>query len=353
MYCLKDNLFKHNIKSTHIICALEQLGQLIKADIPILSALDMIMQQFKNNKLSNVILDISKQIKQGEALSKALAIYPKYFPLIISEQIKLAEETGALAEQLEYIIKSLKQTLDIKNNIIKAITYPSIMLGVSIILAMILLIFVIPTFKDIFSEFHTKLPFFTQFLIDSSDLICKNIKLYLILILSCILVLKLSYKNNYKFKYLLDFIILKIPIIEKILKNNHSAQFAQTINITTKANMPIDQALSLAANINRNSFVSCEIKKSISKIKTGESLSNALINNFSDFLIQMMQIGEQTGNLSQMLQKAADYHQQNLEASTQKLQQLLEPALILIVGGLIGAFVIGMYLPIFQLGNIM
>lgn len=353
MYCLKDKLFKHKIKTTHIICALEQLGQLIKADIPILNALDMLMQQFKNNKLSNVILDISKQIKQGEALSKALAIYPKYFPLIISEQIKLAEETGALAEQLEYIAKSLKQTLEIKNNIIKAITYPCIMLGAAIILAMILLIFVIPTFKDIFNEFHAKLPFFTQFLINSSNLICKNTKFYLIIILSFTLALKISYKNNYKFKYLLDFIILKTPVVKKILQNNLSAQFAQTINITTKANMPIDQALSLAANITKNSFVSCEIKKSISKIKTGESLSNALINNFSDFLIQMLQIGEQTGNLSQMLQKAADYHQVRLKESTEKLQQLLEPALTIIVGGIIGAFVIGMYLPIFQLGNIM
>ena len=349
---IAKNLTQKRTKEIHVIHFLEQLYYLILADIPLLNALEMLKLQLKDNLLSNTIADFITKIRQGESLASAMATSPKHFPLIITEQIKLADETGMLAEQLKHISESLKQAHEIKSNIVKAITYPALVLGLSIIISIILLIFVIPIFQDVFSQFNAKLPAFTQVLIKISHNLTRDIKYYLLAVLLFILTFKISYRKSAKFRYGIDFMLINTPVIKKINQDYICAQFAQTIRTTTQANIPIDKALLLTANIIKNSFVAIKIKKSISKIKSGENLSYALLNNFSSFLIQMIEIGEETGNLSDMLQKASNYHQKNLTSSTQKLQQLLEPALILVIGCIIGSFTIGMYLPIFNIGNI-
>jgi type IV pilus assembly protein PilC len=352
-------IFKKKITKQTIILFFEQLSQLTQNNISLIITLEIIQKNLTKNKLSKIIYYLISDIKNGQNLSESLSKYSKYFPEIITEQIKFSEKSGNLNNCLKQITLDLKSQDKMRKNILKAITYPTLMLTIAILLCAIFIIFVIPTFENLFNQFNAPLPYFTNLIIKTSNNISDNFKIYFLYILLIFIIIKKIYKSNNKTKYCCQIFITKIPIIGNLLQNYKCAKFSNLLALSLESNIPIDQALLFISNIFKNHLISKNIKFCIKQIKAGNNLSSSILISpnykicFSEYLIQMIKLGENTGNLSNTLYKTSEYFQQNIESFSSKLNQLLEPILILISGIIIGTVIIAMYLPIFNMGMVM
>ena len=341
------------ITQTTITNFLQQFAQLMQADMPLINALEYLKQIYQNNKLSKILIIIINNIKQGQNLAQSLEKHPKYFPQSLTLPLHLAQETGNLANQLSSLATSFEKKRLLRRKVIKSVTYPCLMLASAIILLITLMIFVIPTFINLFEQLKTPMPKCTQMLISISQFISEDINLILLISLSLWLIIKIKYKNNYKFKLLIWRFLLKTPYFGSIIQDQLMTLLAENLVNTLTAGMPLIPALTLSAKAVNNPVLSVKINLCIQQIQQGLNLNTAFEKqNFPKFITQMILIGEQTGQLSNMLAKASIYHEQNLINFSEQIQQLLEPALTLIISGIIGFVIIAMYLPIFQIGNV-
>ena len=262
-------MYKKKVSKQIIILFFEQLSHLINTNISLVIALKLIKKNFSKNKISNLINHIILEITDGKSLHQSLNKYPKYFPEIITKQIKFAEKSGKLKKCLNQITKDLKASDKMRRNILKAITYPAIMLGLAIILCAIFIIFIIPTFQNLFKEFNTELPYLTNIIIKISNNISNYIKIYILLFLIIfICIKKICYKNKIAMN-LLQIIILKTPVIGVINKNYKCAKISSLLALSLESNIPIDTALIFISDIFKNHIISKNLIFCNQKLKAG------------------------------------------------------------------------------------
>lgn len=358
----KNNLFskllfllpRKKIKTSIIASFIQQLAFLVNANIPLVTSFASINKDNTNKQLHQLIEQIKNDIETGHTLSHSLQQHPQYFSKFWRNLIKTGEQTGTLPTILNHISQHITQSTKQKHKIIKAILYPCSVLTIAVIVTIIMLIFVIPRFQEMFSNFDAALPLYTQFIIKIAALV-KNYGIYFLLFcLASIAGGVIAKKHSLRFSQQLEKISLRLPLFGNILHKHLCIQYAQTLYITIKAGIPLCEALNITANNIHNHIYQQSVHKIYQAITYGSSLNEAMRRQqlFTERILQLVALGEESGNLEHMFCNIANYYEEEVNYIIDNLNNMLEPLLMLVLGVIVGGLIIGMYLPIFRMGNI-
>ena len=330
-----------------------QLATMIDAGIAIVQSLQALADQTTNKIMRDVIRDVCSRVESGETLSEALQKHPKTFNRLYYSMISAGEKGGLLAEIMARLATYLENTERLRKKVKTALMYPSAVTIVAICITTFLLVKVVPTFKEIYSGFGAQLPGPTQFLMDISDIIKKYLILFIIAGGAAIWgwLYFIKTKSGREFW---DARRIKLPIFGPIAHKICLARFTRTLSSLIRSGVPILEVLQIVSQTVGNVVMEKAIKTAASNIERGEGISAALGKNpiFPNMIIRMMSAGEQTGNIDNMLERVSNFLDEEIESTLSGLMSLLEPILIVFLGVVIGGMVICMFLPIFNLANI-
>lgn len=346
---------KHKkIKAKYIADFLKQLNALINANIPLVTALNTIANDNSHQPLQRLILTIKQDIEGGISLSKALQKHPNYFDELLCNLIDVGEKSGTLDVMLNHIGFYITKTASQKRKLFKALLYPAAVVAVALMVSAILLIFVIPKFKDLFLSFGAELPLYTRFILDVASKAEKYGWLALIIITSFSGIFVWSRKYCAGFSHKIDRLMLQSPIYGGVLQKVLVANYARILAITFKAGLPLLDALDLVSGTMKNWCYRQGVLQIKQMIGGGQTLHSAMQaqNLFPSRVIQLITIGEESGTLEEMLSEIANHYDTEVNDFIDNLNNLLEPILMLVLGVIVGSIIIGMYLPIFRLGSV-
>ena len=352
----KSTLFQKRSKITTADIALfsRQLATMMQAGIPLVQAFDIVATGHENPGMQKLLNAIKVDIESGTTLADALAKHPIYFDDLFVNLVNAGEQAGALETLLDKIATYKEKTEAIKKKIKKALTYPTAVIVVAFIVTIILMIFVIPTFEDLFQGFGADLPAFTQFVIGISQFIRSNGFFLALGAVAAVSVFMYFKKRSRKLNHLLDRAILKVPIIGAIMRKAAIARFTRTLSTMFAAGVPLVEALESVAGATGNIVYEKGTLEIRTEVATGQRLQRAMeaTELFPNMVIQMVAVGEESGSLDEMCAKVADFYERDVDDAVDNLSSLLEPMIMAILGVLVGGLVIAMYLPIFKLGAV-
>ena len=331
-----------------------QLATMLAAGIPLVQAFEIVGAGHENAAMQKLIFAIKADVEGGSALAEALAKQPLYFDDLFVNLVEAGEQAGALESLLDKIATYKEKTEAIKKKIKKALTYPAAVLAVAFIVTTILLIFVIPSFEDLFQGFGADLPAFTRMIIDLSFFVRSN-GIYIVMIISAAVATFLYFlKRSRPFRHFLDRVLLKAPVIGPILEKAAIARYARTLSTMFAAGVPLVEALESVAGATGNIVFEVGVLEIRDEVATGQRLQVAMENTglFPNMVIQMIAVGEESGSLDAMSSKVADFYEADVDDAVDNLSSLLEPMIMAILGVLVGGLVVAMYLPIFKLGAV-
>lgn len=352
--CYLTNLFNQKIKQKEISNFLEHLSTLVNSNISIINALIIIQKDTSNHKLKSLISSCIQSISNGNSLYKTVLQHPKEFNQLICSLINVGEQSGTLDIILLKITSHIKKLELQKRKLIKILIYPVAIITTSTIVTMIFLIFIIPQFETMFSNFEAELPIYTQTIIKFSGFLQNSWKIVLCVLATLVLLVKWGKKYSPRFQQLSDKLILNIPFIKNIFIYDILSRSTETISITLKSGIPLVKSLKISKSTISNLQYKMAIDNTISLITSGKNLSLALErqNLFPNQIIQLITIAEETGKLEQTLKKISDIYNERLDATIDNLNKIIEPIIMFILSIIVGGLVIGMYMPIFKLGEI-
>ncbi len=331
-----------------------QLATMLAAGIPLVQAFEIVGNGHENAAMQKLILAVKADVEGGSALAEALAKHPLYFDDLFVNLVEAGEQAGALETLLDKIATYKEKTEAIKKKIKKALTYPAAVLVVAFIVTTILLIFVIPSFEDLFKGFGADLPTFTRMVIDLSAFV-RSEGVILALILGGGVGAFLYFKKRSRaFRHFLDRLMLKVPVIGPIMSKASIARYARTLSTMFAAGVPLVEAMDSVAGATGNIVFEQAVLRIRDEVATGQRLQQAMENTelFPNMVIQMIAVGEESGSLDEMSAKVADFYEEDVDNAVDNLSSLLEPMIMAILGVLVGGLVVAMYLPIFKLGAV-
>ncbi len=330
-----------------------QLATMIDAGISIVQALQALADQTPNKVMRDVIRDVCSRVESGESFSEALQKHPKTFNRLYYSMISAGEKGGLLAEILARLATYLENTERLRKKVKTALMYPTVVTVVAIVITTFLLVKVIPTFKDVYTGFGAKLPGPTQVLMDISDLV-KHYLIVLILIAGAAIWGWLAFIKTPTGREFWDTRRIKLPVFGSIAHKICLARFTRTLASLVRSGVPILEVLQIVSQTVGNVVMEKAIKTAASDIERGEGISAALGKNpvFPSMIIRMLSAGEQTGNIDNMLERVSNFLDEEIDTTLSGLMSLIEPMLIVFLGVVIGGMVICMFLPIFNLANI-
>jgi type IV pilus assembly protein PilC len=342
------------VETADIAIFSRQLATMLSAGIPLVQAFEIVGNGHENAAMQKLILGIKADVEGGSALAEALAKQPLYFDDLFVNLVEAGEQAGALETLLDKIATYKEKTEAIKKKIKKALTYPAAVLVVAFVVTTILLIFVIPSFEDLFSGFGADLPAFTRMVINLSLFVRTNGIFILMIIGAAISTFIYFKKRSRPFRHFLDRMMLKMPVIGPILQKASIARYARTLSTMFSAGVPLVEALESVAGATGNIVYEVGVLQMRDEVATGQRLQQSMENTdlFPNMVIQMIAVGEESGSLDQMSAKVADFYEEDVDNAVDNLSSLLEPMIMGILGVLVGGLVVAMYLPIFKLGAV-
>ena len=331
-----------------------QLATMLKAGVPLLQSFDIIARGHNNARFSRLMLDLKNKVETGSSLSQAFREHPKHFDQLYCNLVQAGETAGMLDAILDRLATYKEKILAIKGKIKSALFYPIAVIVVAIVVTFVIMIFVIPAFKSVFASFGANLPFLTQVVIDISDFVVAYWWAMLIIVVGVFMGIRLSIKRSESMRYLVHRLSLKIPIIGSILEKATIARWTRTLQTMFAAGVPLVESLDAVGGASGNMVYIAATKRIQTDVSTGTSLTNAMsaVNLFPPMVLQMTQIGEESGSLDNMLGKIADFYEREVDDAVTALSSLLEPIIIVFLGVVVGGLVVAMYLPIFKLGAV-
>lgn len=343
------------IKPGDIARLARQLSTMTDAGVPLVQSFGILVDGDKNPKMKKMLTEIKEHIESGHSLSEALQKHPKYFDSLFCNLVHAGEQSGTLEEMLRRIATYKEKLESLKKKIKKAMFYPAAVLFVALLVTAIMLVFVVPQFESMFNDFGADLPAFTRVVIDLSDWLRAQWWLVIIGIFVFVFLFKLALNKSISFSRLIDRLVLKLPVMGRILQLAAVARFARTLSTTFAAGVPLIEALEAVSGAAGNSVYSDAIDAIGEDVSTGQTLHQAMRNTqvFSNMVVQMVLIGEESGALEAMLAKVADNFEEDVDNNVDALSSLLEPLIMVVLGVLVGGLVIAMYLPVFELGSVM
>jgi len=348
-------LFSSNkpIKSQDISFASRQMATMIGAGIPIAQTLRGIGTGHENPSMEKLMVDLSREVESGSSLSVSLSKHPQHFNRLFTSLTEAGEESGKLDTMLDRVATYNEKIEAIKSKIKSAMLYPIIVLTVATIVTLLLLLFVIPQFEVLFQGVGADLPSLTRAVVNMSEWMQKYWWIFLIGIIGTVFGFMFMYKRSEKMQFTCDRLLLKSPVFGTILRKSALARYARTLAIIFSAGVPLVDGMRTVATATGNRVYTLGVMEVRNEISTGKSLALAMEETklFPNMMLQMVSSGEESGELEVMLDKVADFFEAEVDDAVESLASIIEPLMIVLLGGIIGTMVLAMYMPIFKLGS--
>ena len=331
-----------------------QLATMMKAGVPLLQAFDIVARGNANPSVTRLLTDIRNDVETGTSLSTAFRKYPIYFDNLYCNLVEAGEQAGILDQLLDRLAVYMEKTEAIKSKIKSALMYPTSVIVVAFVVVAVIMIFVIPAFKQVFTSFGADLPAPTLIVIAMSEFFVAWWWLIFGGIGGGVYFFFQAWKRNKKMQQTMDRILLKVPVFGVLVDKSCIARWTRTLSTMFAAGVPLVEALDSVGGASGNSVYEMATVKIQQEVSTGTSLTTAMSNAnlFPTMVLQMCAIGEESGSIDHMLAKAADFYEAEVDDMVAGLSSLMEPIIIVFLGGLIGGIVVSMYLPIFKLGQV-
>ena len=328
-----------------------KLAALVDAGVPIVRSLDLMARQQRMPLFKRALTAVSTDVNQGGSLGAALRRWPKVFDKLTIAMVEAGEAGGVLDESLRRLAKLLEGNAKLQNQIKGAMGYPVAVLVIAVLVFLGMTIFLIPTFAGIFEDLGAELPLFTQLMVDLSKLLRSSFSLLLVLVLTVAAWMFSRYYATSDGRRRVDGLLLQLPLFGDLIQKTATAKFCRTFSSLTRAGVPILLSLEIVQETAGNAVIADAIVGSRQDVQEGIPLSVALGRKqvFPDLALSMLAIGEETGQMDTMLSKVADFYEDEVEAAVKALTSMLEPAMIVIVGGIVGSILLAMYLPMFSI----
>ncbi|MDO8441870.1 MAG: type II secretion system F family protein [Polaromonas sp.] len=343
-----------SIKPKDIAIFTRQLATMMKAGVPLLQAFDIVGRGNPNASVTKLLNDVRTDVETGTSLSAAFRKYPLYFNALYCNLVEAGEAAGILEQLLDRLAVYMEKTEAIKSKIKSALMYPASVVVVAFVVVAVIMIFVIPSFKTVFSSFGADLPAPTLIVIAISEFFVAYWWLIFGGIGGGLYFFMQAWKRNEKVQRFMDRLLLKVPVFGALIEKSCIARWTRTLSTMFAAGVPLVEALDSVGGASGNSVYEVATEKIQQEVSTGTSLTAAMgnANLFPTMVLQMCAIGEESGSVDHMLGKAADFYEAEVDEMVAGLSSLMEPIIIVFLGSLIGGIVVSMYLPIFKLGQV-
>jgi type IV pilus assembly protein PilC len=330
-----------------------QLAVMMKAGVPLLQAFDIVGRGHANPSVGKLLLDIKTEVETGSSLSQAFRKYPAYFDTLFCNLVGAGEQAGILDTLLDRLATYKEKILAIKGKIKSALFYPIAVLVVATVVVAVIMIFVIPVFRDLFKGFGANLPGPTLVVMAISDFMVHNWFVLFGSIGGAIYGFLFAMKRSVAMQRARDRLMLRLPVFGEVIRKAAIARWCRTLSTMFAAGVPLVESLDSVAGAAGNYVYYAATKQIQNEVSTGTNLTAAMTNSgvFPNMVLQMVAIGEESGSLDAMLSKVADFFEQEVDEAVDSLSSLMEPMIMVVLGGLIGSIVVAMYLPIFKLGE--
>jgi type IV pilus assembly protein PilC len=331
-----------------------QLATMLKSGVPLLQAFDIVAKGHGNPAMAKLIYDVRTEVETGSSLKQAFEKKPLYFDALFCNLIGAGETAGILDTVLERLASYKEKILAIKSKIKAALFYPLAIVVVAFVITAVIMIFVIPAFKQVFANFGADLPTLTLLVIAFSDFFVEYWWLIFGAIGGALYGFFYAWKRSEKVQIVMDRVLLRVPVFGDLIRKSAIARWTRTLSTTFAAGVPLVEALESVGGAAGNYEYLVATRRIQAEVATGASLNSAMQGTdvFPNMVIQMVSIGEEAGSLDTMLSKVADYFEQEVDDAVAALSSLMEPMIMVVLGTLIGGLVVAMYLPIFKLGAV-
>ncbi|MGN6745571.1 MULTISPECIES: type II secretion system F family protein [unclassified Neisseria] len=345
---------KRRITQEDITVFTRQLATMMKAGLPLMQAFEIVARGHSNPSMTEMLMQVRSDVEQGSALGKSFSKYPKYFDRFYCNLVSAGESGGVLESLLDKLAVYKEKTQAIKKKVKTALTYPIAIIVVAIALIFIMMMFVLPAFKEVYANMGAELPGLTQLVMSLSDLFVDYGWIMIILLIASAFGLYKLHEKSPTFQKRIDALILRLPIFGTIVRKATIARWARTTSTLFAAGVPLVEVLDSVAGASGNILYEEATQDIRAKVTQGLSLTSSMQSTdmFPNMVIQMAAIGEESGSLDDMLNKAAEFYEDEVDNSVSRLSALMEPIIMVVLGSLIGILLIAMYLPLFNLGNV-
>jgi type IV pilus assembly protein PilC len=342
------------IKEKDLCVFTRQLATMMKAGVPLLQSFDIVARGHANPSVTKLLLDIRADVETGTSLSQAFRRYPQYFDKLFCNLVGAGEQAGILEDLLARLATYKEKTLALKGKIKSAMVYPAAVLGVAVIVTAVIMIWVVPSFKSVFESFGAELPLPTLIVIWLSDRFVEYWPMMIGSVAIAATVFIRSWKRSPAMQAATDRLLLKLPVFGTVIRKAVIARWTRTLATMFSAGVPLVESLDSVGGASGNAVYHDATQKIASAVASGTSLTVAMQQSqvFPSMVTQMAAIGEESGSLDEMLRKVAEFYEEEVDAAVASLSSLMEPVIMVILGGLIGGLVVAMYLPIFKLGSV-
>ncbi|NYI41355.1 type II secretion system F family protein [Demequina lutea] len=345
--------FSDRVSLKDISVMARQLATMISAGLSLLRSLTILAEQTENPALSRVILDVRADVEGGRSLSAAIGRHPKVFPPLMINMVRAGEVGGFLDSVLDSVATNFEAEVKLHGKIKSAMAYPTVVFAIAILAVVGMLLFIVPTFQNLFASLGGQLPLLTRILVAMSHGL-KVGAIPLVVVIFAGVYLWRANKRKRGFRQVVEPLYLKAPIFGGLVQKVALARFTRNLGAMLRAGVPILQSLEIVGEASGNIVVENATRAVGESVRSGNSLAKPLSAHpiFPPMAVQMMAVGEDTGQLDQMLDKIADFYDQEVESTTEALTSLIEPLMIAVLGAIIGFMVIGLYMPIFSIFNL-
>ncbi len=339
-----------NIDKIHFV---RNLGSMLEAGLSLGRALSVLEKQTSNKRLKNILMAVLADVNAGETFSEALGKFPKVFPDLVISMVRAGEQSGTLADSLKVVATQMENSYNLERKVRGALIYPGVILCLMIAIGILMFIFVVPTLMKTFTDLHVQLPFSTRVVLFISNLI-QNDGLF-VLIGAIIVFFAFYYWSRTKGgKSILNFLVLKIPVIGTLVQEVNAARTARTLSSLLGAGVDVVESVNITAEVVQNVHFRAVLEKASTAIKTGEPMSKVFNENtklYPIFLSEMMNVGEETGKIKEMLLGVANFYEDDVEQKTKDMSTIIEPFLMIIIGAAVGFFAVSMITPLYSIAN--
>ncbi|KAB2889110.1 MAG: type II secretion system F family protein [Desulfobulbaceae bacterium] len=345
--------FQPKVTGKDVVIFTRQLSTMIDAGLPLVQGLEILERQQDNSTFKRILGTIRGDVEAGSTLADSMRKHPKVFDNLFSNMIEAGETGGILDTILSRLAVFLEKSMALKKKIRGAMTYPTICLAISLLILAVILIFVVPVFKTMFEDFGSSLPLPTLFLVNLSNMVKDYFFVLLIGLIVVIMICRKIYATE-KGRLLFDRYSLKSPVFGILLRKVAVAKFTRTLSTMLHSGVPILEALQVVAKTSGNKVIENAVYRVADSIAEGRPIAEPLEESgvFPNMVVQMINVGESVGALDTMLEKIADFYDEEVDQAVENLTAMIEPFMMVFLGGMIGGIVVAMYLPIFKIGGI-
>ncbi|MDA8596810.1 type II secretion system F family protein [Candidatus Pacebacteria bacterium] len=349
----KIEYFISRVKQDDLVMTTRNLGSMITAGLALTRALSVIERQTSNPKLKGIMKQIQADINAGEPFNAALAKFPKVFDDLYVAMVRAGEESGQLSETLQVLGLQMERSSSLKKKIKGAMIYPAIVITILVIIGILMMIYVMPSITDTFVKLDIDLPATTQFLINTSNFINNNFFLFIGMLIGSVVGVIYFFRTKIG-KKIFSWLVVRLPVIGKLAKEANAARTARTLSSLLSSGVDIVRAINITEDVVQNVYYKKVLAEAAEKVEKGTALSEPFIANTKLYPVlvgEMILVGEETGQISQMLKQLAEFYETEVEQKTKDLSTIIEPILMVVIGGTVGFFALAVITPIYGISD--